>query len=343
MNEFPAIPGRSRLLVVDDAPINVQALYEALCGEHQVLVATRGAKALELCRKLQPDLVLLDVEMPDMTGHEVCAQLKADAATRDIPIIFVTARIGTDDEAHVFAIGAVDFIPKPINPAVVRARVRTHLTLKHQSDLLRQMAFVDGLTGVFNRRYFDMRLEQEWARAARGASALALVIADVDCFKAYNDRYGHQAGDDCLRQVARHMKNNLVRPADLVARYGGEEFACILPDTDTEGAIAVAMRLEKAVRSLGVPHAAGACGGIVTISLGVVAAVPTEGEDMQLLIAEADRALYCAKAAGRAGVFAGTAKAFDLARSRMDQGRCESPAGSQPEFHTTVLRRHGLG
>jgi diguanylate cyclase (GGDEF)-like protein len=311
MNELPTLPGRSRLLVVDDAPINVKALYEALCDEHQVLVATRGAKALELCRKFQPDLVLLDVEMPDMTGHEVCMQLKADAATRDIPIIFVTARTGTDDETHVFAIGAVDFIPKPINPAVVRARVRTHLTLKHQSDLLRQMAFVDGLTGVFNRRYFDMRLGQEWARAARSASTLALVIADVDCFKSYNDHYGHQAGDDCLRQIARHMKNKLARPADLVARYGGEEFACILPDTDTEGAIAVAVRLEKAVRSLDLPHVKAACGGIVTISLGVVAAVPAEGRDVNALLAEADRALYCAKAAGRARVFSAATESLD--------------------------------
>jgi diguanylate cyclase (GGDEF)-like protein len=331
MNEFPALPGRSRLLVVDDEPINVQALYQALCDEHQVLVATRGAKALELCRKLQPDLVLLDIEMPDMTGHEVCMHLKADVATRDIPVIFVTARISTDDEMHVFAIGAVDFIAKPINPAVVRARVRTHLTLKHQSDLLRQMAFVDGLTGVFNRRHFDMRLEQEWARAARSASTLALVIADVDRFKAYNDHYGHQAGDDCLRQVARQMKNNLVRPADLIARYGGEEFACILPDTDKEGAIAVAARLETAVRSLDLPHVQATSHGIVTISLGVMAAVPAEGEDTHLLIAEADRALYRAKAAGRARVFAGTDEAPD---NRMRPERSEPGAAHQPEHPT---------
>jgi diguanylate cyclase (GGDEF)-like protein len=338
MNEFPALPGRSRLLVVDDEPVNVQALYQALCDEHQVLVATRGAKALELCRKIQPDLVLLDVEMPDMTGHEVCMHLKADVATRDIPVIFVTARTGTADETHVFAIGAVDFIAKPINPAVVQARVRTHLTVKHQSDLLREMAFVDGLTGVFNRRHFDMRLEQEWARAARSASTLALVIADVDRFKAYNDHYGHQAGDDCLRQVARQMKNNLVRPADLIARYGGEEFACVLPDTDKEGAVAVAVRLEKAVRSLDLPHVQAASGGIITISLGVTAAAPAEGDDTHLLIAEADRALYRAKAAGRGRVFAAADETLD---SRMSGERGEADAAHPPGRHTAGTRDVG--
>jgi diguanylate cyclase (GGDEF)-like protein len=333
MNQAPAIPSRARLLVVDDEPVNVQALYGALCDEHVVLAATNGAKALEMCRTHRPDLVLLDVEMPHMTGHEVCELLKADPTTRDIPVIFVTGRTTPEAETHVFSIGAVDFIAKPVNPAVVRARVRTHLILKQQSDLLRQMAFVDGLTGAFNRRYFDTRLEQECLRAARSRLPLTLVIADVDCFKAFNDSYGHQAGDDCLRAVARQMMTSLARPADLVARYGGEEFACILPETDARGASAVAMRLESRIRSLGIPHANSTCHRIVTISLGVASAFPGDGCDVHRIVGMADDALYRAKAAGRARAFFGEHEVTDVLLAR--EG---APVAGQPVAAKRVLR-----
>jgi len=223
---------RPCLLVVDDQPINIQALYRIFAPDHRVLMATSGAKALALCREDPPDLVLLDVEMPELDGYEVCARLKADEATRNIPVIFVTSHTDADEETKGLELGATDFIAKPVNPAVVRARVKTHLTLKAQSDLLRQMVFLDGLTGVANRRCFDERLDVEWRRAARSASPLALLMLDVDHFKRFNDCYGHQMGDECLRQVAAAIKGSLVRPGDVVARYGGEEFACILPATD---------------------------------------------------------------------------------------------------------------
>ena len=227
--EVPA--GRPRLLVVDDQPINIQVMHQIFASKYQVFMATSGQQALDFCHKTPPDLVLLDVVMPGMDGFEVCQALKGEPSTRDIPVIFVTAHTDAAQETRGLDVGAVDFISKPVNPAVVRARVKTQLTLKFQSDLMRKLVFLDGLTGVFNRRYFDQQLAVEVARSSRAKSPLALIMLDVDFFKRFNDHYGHQAGDDCLREIAATLKESLRRPADLVARYGGEEFVCILPDT----------------------------------------------------------------------------------------------------------------
>jgi diguanylate cyclase (GGDEF)-like protein len=288
-----------RLLVVDDQPINIQALYQVFSPDHQVFMATSGPQALQVCRDKQPDLVLLDVVMPGMDGYEVCAQLKADSALRDIPVIFVTAHNDEAAETHGLDVGAVDFISKPINPRVVRARVKTHVTLKQQSDLMRQMVFIDGLTGVFNRRYFDERLASEWRRAQRNKSPLSLIMIDVDFFKRYNDRYGHQAGDDCLRQVAAALRAQLKRPGDIVARYGGEEFACLLTETDLPGTVEVARKLEQAVRDLRIAHAVSDVAEVVTTSLGAATRYPDMPSDWASLLALADEQLYAAKSSGR--------------------------------------------
>jgi diguanylate cyclase (GGDEF)-like protein len=300
---FPALPdGRPRpacLLVVDDQPANIQALYRIFAPDYRVLMATSGAKALALCREDPPDLVLLDVVMPGMDGHEVCARLKAEEATRDIPVIFVTSHDAPEQETRGLELGAVDFIAKPVNPAVVRARVRTHLTLKAQSDLLREMVFIDGLTGVANRRCFDERLDAEWRRAARSASPLALLMLDVDHFKRYNDRYGHQVGDECLRRVARALKACVLRPGDLVARYGGEEFACVLPGTDLDGAMTVATGIEQRVRGLEIEHAASDVAAVVTLSVGVAVGQPRSEDEPAAVLALADAELYRAKHGGR--------------------------------------------
>ncbi|HEY9064439.1 MAG TPA: diguanylate cyclase [Burkholderiaceae bacterium] len=287
------------LLVVDDQPVNIQALYRIFAPDHRVLMATSGAKALALCKDDPPDLILLDVVMPEMDGHEVCRQLQADEATRNIPVIFVTSHTHADEETEGLRLGAVDFIAKPVNPAVVRARVRTHLTLKRQSDLLRRMVFIDGLTGVANRRCFDERLDAEWRRAARASLPLALLMLDVDHFKRFNDRYGHQAGDHCLRQVASAISGGLRRGGDLVARYGGEEFACILPETDLEGALAVGAGIDQAVRALEIPHADSDVCATVTVSIGVAMGLPHRDGDPAPLLALADTQLYRAKHTGR--------------------------------------------
>ena len=295
-----AAPGRRpRLLVVDDQPVNIQAIYQAFAADHQVLMATSGAQALALCASQQPDLVLLDVVMPGMDGHQVCRQLKSDPATRDIPVIFVTAHNDEAAEAQGLDLGAVDFISKPINPRIVRARVRTHLTLKAQADLLRQWVYIDGLTGVYNRRHFDERLAAESARAMRNGAALSVVLIDVDLFKRFNDRYGHQAGDDCLRRVATALKAGIRRPGDLAARYGGEEFVCLLPDTDLPGALNLARQLGAAVQALQIEHADSAVAPVVTVSLGVGSKAGKAPGSAAALLRVADAQLYRAKSLGR--------------------------------------------
>lgn len=292
-------PRQPCLLVVDDQPVNAQALYQAFAADHQVLMATSGEQALALCASRQPDLVLLDVEMPGMDGLQVCRRLKSDAATRDIPVMFVTAHDDEAAETQGLEAGAVDFISKPVNPRIVRARVRTHLTLKAQSDLLRRWVYLDGLTGVHNRRHFDEQLAGEWARSVRHGTDLSVLLLDVDFFKAFNDRYGHLAGDECLRRVAACLQQGLKRPGDLMARYGGEEFACLLPDTPLPGALAFARQLAADVAALGVPHAESAVAGVVTVSVGA-STRPFDGAGTAAaLLREADAQLYLAKTRGR--------------------------------------------
>lgn len=299
---FP-LPTRPRLLVVDDQATNIQVLYQILSSDYQVLMATSGAQALALCASKQPDLVLLDLVMPDMDGYQVCQRLKSDAATRDIPVIFVTAQTDESAEEKGFDLGAVDFISKPINPRIVRARIKTHLMLKAQSDLLRSWAYLDGLTGVHNRRFFDERVNAEMGRAIRNHTALSLVMLDVDFFKRFNDRYGHQAGDDCLRRVAKTLKSSLMRSGDHIARYGGEEFVCLLPDTGFVGAMQIAETIRKDIGNLQIEHAESSVAPYVTVSLGIGCKPEKAHGTANALINLADTQLYKAKEHGRHRIF----------------------------------------
>ena len=288
------------VLVVDDQPLNIQMLAQALGGEYLIKAATSGRAALKICQMAdRPDLVLLDVLMPEMDGHEVCRLLKGDAATRDIPIIFITAKNQALDEEYGFKIGAVDYIAKPFSPVIVQARVRTHLTLKRNIDLLESQAFLDGLTGISNRRRFDRELRGEWNRAIRALTPLSLLIADVDYFKKYNDHYGHGPGDECLREIAGALNSSVQRPADLVARYGGEEFVVLLPVTDQRGVRRVAERIREKIASLRIPHAHSQVAEHVTISLGGYSLVPSAETPHDLLLECADKLLYQAKQSGR--------------------------------------------
>jgi len=302
---FPLSQSKPLLLVVDDQPSNIQTLYEIFKDECEVCMATSGADAIAFCQDRHPDLILLDVIMPDMGGYAVCARLKNDPLTQNIPLIFVTAQNDPTEEAKGFEQGAVDFISKPFHANVVRARVRTHLTLKYQSDLLRSMSLTDGLTGVANRRQFDLVLQSEWRACMRTGQPLALIIIDVDYFKNYNDHYGHQAGDQCLLAIASALNTNFTRPHDLLARYGGEEFAGILPDTPLHGAEQKARQLEKIVRDLCIPHAKSTVSEFVTVSLGVAVTIPVKGGDSAALVASADSHLYLAKQGGRGQMQAG--------------------------------------
>jgi diguanylate cyclase (GGDEF)-like protein len=288
------------VMVVDDAPANIHILVEGLRDEYEMMVATRGAQALELAvREPQPDLILLDMVMPEMDGHEVCRRLKDDDRTRNIPVIFVTAETSVAMEQQSFELGAVDYVIKPFSLPIVRARVRTHVTLKHRTDMLERLAQLDGLTGIANRRRFDEALETEWSRCARHAMPLSLIIADVDHFKHFNDTYGHGAGDKCLRSIASILQENAARPGDLAARYGGEEFVLLLPFTVHQGAIKVAERLRAQVADSHTMATQSNARRRVTISAGCATTVPGNDKDPASLLRAADEMLYKAKHEGR--------------------------------------------
>ena len=292
-------PDRGRILVVDDTPATLIALCELLVEEHEVLFASSGTEALEMALAQPPDLILLDVLMPGMDGYEVCAGLKADSRTADIPVIFITSKGEEPDQARGLAVGAIDYVQKPISPPLVRARVRNHLDLKRKQDRIRGLMILDGLTGIPNRRHFDEILREEWMRGVRNQKPLSLIMIDLDHFKRYNDAYGHAAGDACLQQVAGALRKALQRPVDLVARYGGEEFVCLLPETDAPGALKLAARIKEEVAALALPHRDSPTTSRVTLSQGVATALPVaEGQPESLLLA-ADTALYDAKRGGR--------------------------------------------
>jgi diguanylate cyclase (GGDEF)-like protein len=290
---------RPRILMVDDQPIQIQVMHRVFREDCEVFMATSGEQALELCQRAPPDLILLDLMMPGMDGFQVCRALKQAPETAEVPILFITAQADAVDQVKALEAGAVDFISKPVNPTLVRARVRTHLTLKAQSDLLRDMAYADVLTGIPNRRAFDERLQTEWRRAQRYGTELAVLMLDVDHFKNYNDRLGHPQGDVCLRAVADAIISVTYRGHDLVARYGGEEFVCLLPGCGLETAVEKGERLRVAVEDLRVPHPDSSVGPYVTISLGAAAIQPKQGLDPSSVLAMADESLYRAKESGR--------------------------------------------
>ncbi|MEF2265441.1 diguanylate cyclase [Janthinobacterium sp. LS2A] len=288
-----------RILIVDDAMENIQILHQLLREEHDVLFALSGEKALEIAHNQLPDLILLDAVMPGMDGYAVCNALRESAILSAIPVIFVTALNQPEDETRALEAGAVDFITKPFNAAVVRARVRSQLTIKRQADAMRELSLTDSLTGVANRRSFNDTMDSEWRRCARDGVPMALIMADIDHFKDYNDTYGHQAGDLCLQQVSAALRRCAVRPPDLLARYGGEEFIILLPQETRDGAEVVAQRILDEVRALQIPHARSSVGPHVTVSLGMASVMPTEGMDPSALIRAADALLYRAKHTGR--------------------------------------------
>ncbi|MBV0933610.1 response regulator [Marinobacterium weihaiense] len=291
---------RQRVLVVDDEVVNLKILANSLKDDYTVQIANSGQKALELALgNIPPDLILLDIMMPAMDGYDVCRALKNDPVTKDIPIIFVTALNDASEEQKGLSLGAVDYIIKPYQMPVVKARVSTHLSLKAKTDLLEAMSYLDGLTHVPNRRQLDMALCREIKRHQRSGQPLGLVMIDIDFFKPFNDHYGHGHGDYCLQRVATALQQALRRPSDLLARYGGEEFLALLPETDAAGVEHVAERLRLAVVALQLEHRHSAIANHVTISLGGIAVKVNAELTAELLLERADKVLYRAKAQGR--------------------------------------------
>ena len=291
---------KQRILIVEDVKLNAQILMNVLKDDYDLRVANNGLEALAMVKEQMPDLILLDIVMPEMDGYAVCAQLQGDPNTRDIPILFLTALEGDKNEAYGIELGAMDYIRKPFNVPVVKAKIRNHLELKRYKDILKRDIRVDGLTRIPNRRRFDEAYAEECSRAMRNKTPLAVLMMDLDLFKAYNDTYGHLQGDDVLKLVAKTLYNTLQRPGDLIARWGGEEFVALLPQTALEGACQVAERLRLAVIELQIPHEASAYGKFLTISVGVAASQEKEGRaSYDMLLQRADEAVYTAKRNGR--------------------------------------------
>ncbi len=309
LKQIKALP---TLLIVDDQSLILHSLYQLFRDDYEVLVATSGLEAIEICESQAPDLILLDLLMPGMDGYDTCEHLKKNEHTRHIPILFVTADRDSEEETRCLDAGAVDFIFKPVNPRVVKAKVHTHTRLKLQTDFLRKIACLDGLTGIANRRLFDDTLQKEWRLCQRKGLPLSLIYIDVDYFKRYNDFYGHLQGDSCLQAVANSLNTKIKRPSDLLARIGGEEFACLLPDTPIEGAYAIAQEFEAGVRKLAIPHVTSdvicpdhsSPAQVVTISLGVTSLVPSNEKNSTELLGLADQLLYLAKLGGRGRIVA---------------------------------------
>ena len=305
----------ARILIVDDEKMNLKVLTDLLREDYTLVLARNGEQALKFARqKPLPDLILLDVVMPEMGGHDVIRQLKENPLTKDIPVIFVTALSTTGDEEQGLKLGAVDYITKPFSPPIVKMRIHNHIRFVHHHRLLDRLAYLDPLTEIANRRRFDEMLVKELSRAARNSTRLSVGMVDVDFFKQYNDHYGHAMGDRALYQIASVLKASLERPADLVARYGGEEFALILPETDAPAAGRVAEKVRHAIENEKIPHAISSASSCISVSVGTATVHFTEltGEQfrntragqacehtVESLMIQADQHLYKAKQNGR--------------------------------------------
>jgi diguanylate cyclase (GGDEF)-like protein len=315
------------ILLVDDDPSAIQSLARILCNVGTLRFATNGADAIRLAGEHAPDVMLLDAEMPGMSGFAVCQTLKEHLGTSHFPVIFVTSHDEPGFEIMGFEIGAADFITKPVIAALVQARVGAQLKAKHMADELRRIATVDVMTGLYNRRQFDNLLESECRRAHYSDEPLALLMIDVDHFKAYNDRYGHPAGDQCLSAVAKALTSACFRRTDVVARYGGEEFVILLPQTQRRDAEMMALRALDAIVALDIRHDGSPVSRHVTVSVGVACAAEVAVAHSPLgsrfdedslwracgaeLVDAADKAMYAAKHAGR-----GRARMMDTADER---------------------------
>jgi len=301
----------SRVLIIDDDLFAIRYLEKALDGLAEVKSSISGTEALTLLEQTSFDLVLVDLMMPDMDGFQTCLRIRSEHP--NLPVLFVTGSQSIDDEVRALDVGGIDFIHKPFNPMVIRARVEAHLKLKSQADELRKLNLIDPLTGLANRRGLDETLLKEWRRAERNRSSLGLLMIDIDHFKHYNDFYGHKGGDVCLHCVAVKITEAVARTGDLVARYGGEEFAVVLPNTCINGALDVAHKVRDIVESMRMEHLGSTSGSTVTVSIGAAAIQPIEVSTpglgtfinepgLQLagiLIEQADSALYSAKEQGR--------------------------------------------
>lgn len=288
------------ILVVDDMTTALLLLHDLLKDTYEVKIAKSGTKALEILESPNDiDLILLDIEMPDINGYDVCKRIKNNETIKNIPIIFITGRTSQEDEEYGLNLGAIDYITKPFNKAIVKLRIKNYLDLKIKNDMLEKLSMYDGLTNIRNRRFFDETFEKTFSEIKRDKKSLAVLMIDIDFFKPYNDNYGHGQGDETLRKVAKALEKTIKRASDFVARYGGEEFVILLKDINKDGVEAVANNLLNAVRELKITHEFSKIENYVTVSIG--ASFYNSNSDITKLelLLKADETLYNVKNGGR--------------------------------------------
>ena len=288
------------ILVVDDMTTTLLLIHDLLKDTYEVKIAKSGTKALEILESPNDiDLILLDIEMPDINGYDVCKRIKNNETIKNIPIIFITGRTSQEDEEYGLNLGAIDYITKPFNNAIVKLRIKNYLNLKIKNDMLEKLSMYDGLTNIRNRRFFDETFEKTFSEIKRDKKSLAVLMIDIDFFKPYNDNYGHGQGDETLRKVAKALEKTIKRASDFVARYGGEEFVILLKDIKKDGVEAVANNLLNAVRELKITHEFSKIENYVTISIGASFYNSNSDVTKLELLLKADETLYNVKNSGR--------------------------------------------
>jgi len=290
--------GKFTILIVDDERSNISVLSHILRPMYIVLAAKNGPDAISIAKKSSPDLILLDIVMPEMSGFEVLKELKNYDLTRDIPVIIITGLDNRESEEKGLLLGAVDYIAKPFHDSVVRLRVKTHLTILSQMRTIERMCMIDALTEIPNRRGFDNQLNAEWNRAIREKTTLGLLMIDIDKFKIFNDSYGHAHGDLVLKTAAEIISKTVKRPSDFAARWGGEEFSVLLPNTGLNGALEVAEQIRVNIENAVIQCSDGR-NTQITVSIGVNSEFPDIGKEIDDFVSIADQALYLAKDDGR--------------------------------------------
>jgi len=310
------------VLLIDDQVMISEAVRRALSSEEDIEFhyCQDPTKAIKLAAEINATVILQDLVMPEVDGLMMVRYFRVNKATSKIPIIVLSTKEEASIKSEAFTLGANDYMVKLPDKIEMIARIRYHSKayitqlerdeafraleesrekLAEANLALQKLSSLDGLTGIANRRSFDETLQKEWNRSIRGEKSIGLIMLDIDFFKLYNDHYGHQGGDDCLKRVAKGLESAIHRETDLLARYGGEEFSTVLPDTDLSGAIKVAEEMRLTIKDLRIEHAKSKVTDIVSISIGVSAVTPLQGMNQEVLIAAADQALYKAKEEGR--------------------------------------------
>ncbi|WP_228286258.1 diguanylate cyclase domain-containing protein [Arcobacter vandammei] len=288
------------ILIVDDMTTNLIILSDILKDDYNIKIAKSGLKALEILNSQDNiDLILLDIEMPDINGYEVLRKLKNSDKTKNIPIIFVTAKSSEEDEEYGLNLGAIDYITKPYSKSIVKIRIKNQINLKLKTDLLEQLSMYDGLTNIKNRRFFDESFERVYNKAKRDKSNFALIMIDIDYFKPYNDNYGHGQGDIALKKVASSLQSTLNRANDLVARYGGEEFVVLIQDIDEQGLEKISNNILESIKELKIKHEYSLISSQLTISMGIAYYLSNNEIPKIKILMEADETLYKVKNSGK--------------------------------------------